>query len=89
MNFCADKTKTKFINFLHSDFYVSKNWDLKLLETHKKYKNKVIELNRLCVNEGLPKNCLSYFVSNALKLINNFDKESNLIYLMNNQEQEL
>ena len=39
MNFCADKVKTKFINFLHSDFYVSKNWDLKLLETHKKYKN--------------------------------------------------
>ena len=41
MNFCANKVKTKFINFLHSDFYVSKNWDLKLLETHKKYKNKV------------------------------------------------
>ncbi len=41
MNFCVDKVKTKFINFLHSDFYVSKNWDLKLLETHQKYKNKV------------------------------------------------
>ena len=40
MNFCADKTKTKFINFLHSDFYVSKDWDLKLLETHKKYGSK-------------------------------------------------
>ena len=41
MNFCADKVKTKYINFIHSDFYVSKDWDLKLLETHKKYKNKV------------------------------------------------
>jgi GT2 family glycosyltransferase len=41
MNFCANRVKTKFINFLHSDFYVSKNWDLKLLETHKKYNNKV------------------------------------------------
>ena len=40
MNFCANKVKTKFINFLHSDFYVSQNWDLKLLEIHKKYKNK-------------------------------------------------
>ena len=40
MNFCVDKTKTKFINFLHSDFYVSKDWDLKLLETHKKYGSK-------------------------------------------------
>ena len=41
MNFCANKVKTKFINFLHSDFYVSKDWDLKLLETHKKYKDKI------------------------------------------------
>lgn len=40
MNFCADKVKTKYINFLHSDFYVSKDWDLKLLEVHKKYGNK-------------------------------------------------
>ena len=39
----------------------------------KKYKDQVIELNRLCVNEGLPKNCLSYFVSNTLKSIKNFD----------------
>lgn len=39
----------------------------------KKYKDQVIELNRLCINEGLPKNCLSYFVSKAIKLIENFD----------------
>lgn len=41
MNFCADKVKTKFINFLHSDFYVSKNWDLNLLKKHQEYGNKV------------------------------------------------
>ena len=40
MNFCADKVKTKYINFLHSDFYVSKNWDLKLLKVHEKHSNK-------------------------------------------------
>ena len=28
MNFCADKVKTRFIMFLHSDFYVTKDWDL-------------------------------------------------------------
>tara|TARA_B000000557_G_scaffold68410_1_gene53879 strand:+ start:2561 stop:3505 length:945 start_codon:yes stop_codon:yes gene_type:complete len=39
----------------------------------KEYKDMAIELNRLCVNEGLPKNSLSYFVSNAIKLIKNFD----------------
>ena len=33
-------------------------------ETYSKY---VYELNRLCVNEGLPKNALSYFVSQCLK----------------------
>lgn len=33
--------------------------------------NKVLELNRLCVNEGLEKNVLSYFVSSCLKLLPN------------------
>jgi len=36
MNFCADKVKTEYIMFLHSDFYVSKNWDSALLELLKK-----------------------------------------------------
>ncbi len=31
------------------------------------FKNIVIELNRLVVNDGLDKNCLSYFVSNSIK----------------------
>jgi GT2 family glycosyltransferase len=35
MNFCADKVKTEYIMFLHSDFYVSKNWDIACLEEHK------------------------------------------------------
>lgn len=37
MNFCANKVKTEYIMFLHSDFYVSQDWDLKLLETHQKH----------------------------------------------------
>ena len=35
MNFCAEKVKTEYIMFLHSDFYVTKDWDkeaLKILE---------------------------------------------------------
>ena len=31
----------------------------------------VYELNRLCVNDGLKKNALSYFVSQSLKMLNN------------------
>ena len=37
MNYCAERVKTKFINFLHADFYVAKNWDLELLKIFKKY----------------------------------------------------
>jgi len=36
MNFCASKVKTEYIMFLHSDFYVSKDWDLACLEQYKK-----------------------------------------------------
>lgn len=32
MNFCADKVKTEYIMFLHSDFFVSKNWDIECLK---------------------------------------------------------
>jgi len=32
-------------------------------------KYKILELNRLVVNEGLDKNCLSYFVSSSIKML--------------------
>jgi len=35
------------------------------------FKENVLELNRLVVNDGLPKNTLSYFVSNAMKKLPN------------------
>ena len=31
MNFCAERVQTEYIMFLHSDFYVTKNWDLDFL----------------------------------------------------------
>jgi hypothetical protein len=37
----------------------------------KKNSKYVYELNRLCVNDGLEKNVLSYFLSQSLKMINN------------------
>lgn len=40
MNFCANKVITEYIMFLHSDMYVSRNWDinlLNLLETNLEY----------------------------------------------------
>jgi len=37
----------------------------------KDYKDYVLELNRLVVNEGLPKNTLSFFVSKSIKMLPN------------------
>lgn len=45
MNFCANKVQTEFINFLHSDFFVSKNWDLALYKVFEKYPNEKLWVN--------------------------------------------
>jgi GT2 family glycosyltransferase len=37
MNFCAERVKTKYIMFLHSDFYVSHFWDLACVEELEKH----------------------------------------------------
>jgi len=45
MNFCAEKVKTEYIMFLHSDFYVTKNWDKSLLDLFEKYPNDKLWVN--------------------------------------------
>jgi GT2 family glycosyltransferase len=45
MNFCVDKVTTEFFIFLHSDFYVTKNWDKNLLELFDKYPNQRLWVN--------------------------------------------
>jgi len=40
MNFCAKKVQTEYIMFLHSDFYVSKDWDKACFDIFEKYPNK-------------------------------------------------
>jgi GT2 family glycosyltransferase len=40
MNICAKNVETEYIMFLHSDFYVTKNWDIECLKIFKKYPNK-------------------------------------------------
>jgi GT2 family glycosyltransferase len=45
MNFCADHVKTEYIMFLHSDFYVTKNWDKALIDVHEKYPNEKLWVN--------------------------------------------
>lgn len=45
MNICADHVQTEYINFLHSDFYVTENWDLELLKIHKKHPTEKLWVN--------------------------------------------
>jgi len=45
MNFCANRVKTEYIMFLHSDFYVTPNWDKALMDTHSKYPNEKLWVN--------------------------------------------
>jgi GT2 family glycosyltransferase len=40
MNICAEHVETEYIMFLHSDFYVTKNWDIALLNIFDKHPNK-------------------------------------------------
>jgi GT2 family glycosyltransferase len=37
MNFCVDKSTTEYVLFLHSDFYVCKDWDLHLYNQRTKF----------------------------------------------------
>jgi GT2 family glycosyltransferase len=45
MNFCAKKVETDYILFLHSDFYVTKNWDYELFKIFDKYPNEKLWVN--------------------------------------------
>jgi len=39
MNVCASHVETEYIMFLHSDFYVTKDWDVEALKLFEKYPN--------------------------------------------------
>lgn len=53
MNFCAEKVKTEYIMFLHSDFYVTPNWDLELMKVHKKYNNDKLWVNSFRIEPNM------------------------------------
>ena len=53
MNFCAEKVSTEYINFLHSDFYVTKNWDLELMKIHDKYQDEKLWVNSFRIEPNM------------------------------------
>ena len=53
MNFCAEKVETEYIMFLHSDFYVTSNWDLELMKVHEKYNNDKLWVNSFRIEPNM------------------------------------
>jgi len=53
MNICAENVETEYINFLHSDFYVTKDWDLELLNIHQQSLDKKLWVNSFRVEPNM------------------------------------
>jgi glycosyltransferase involved in cell wall biosynthesis len=89
MNYCADRVQTEYIMFLHSDFYVSENWDLSLLNIFDRHTNDKLWVNSWRVepamfvnsettpgNIVLPKNMFGeYYYNFDLKSFDVWSKE--------------
>lgn len=53
MNICAEHVKTEYIMFLHSDFYVTPNWDLELMKLQEKYNNEKLWVNSFRIEPNM------------------------------------
>lgn len=53
MNICAEHVQTEYINFLHSDFYVTRDWDLELMKVHQEYPSKKLWVNSFRVEPNM------------------------------------
>jgi len=53
MNICAEHVETEYINFLHSDFYVTENWDLELMKVHDKFPDKKLWVNSFRIEPNM------------------------------------
>jgi len=53
MNICAENVETEYINFLHSDFYVTPNWDLALMNVHNKFPDKKLWVNSFRIEPNM------------------------------------
>lgn len=53
MNFIAEKCETEYINFLHSDFYVTENWDLELVKVHEANPDKKLWVNSFRIEPNM------------------------------------
>ena len=53
MNICAEHVETEYIMFLHSDFYVTPNWDLELMKLQEKYNNEKLWVNSFRIEPNM------------------------------------
>ena len=97
MNICAEHVETEYIMFLHSDFYVTKDWDKALLDIFENYPNTRLWVNSWRVepdmfpnsqttpgNIVVPKESFGEYFSNFNSEL--FDNWANEFILENNVE---
>ena len=53
MNICAEFVETEYIMFLHSDFYVTPNWDLELMKLQEKYNDEKLWVNSFRIEPNM------------------------------------
>lgn len=53
MNICAENVQTEYINFLHSDFFVTDNWDLELMKVHENNPTKKLWVNSFRIEPNM------------------------------------
>ena len=66
MNYCASKVKTKYIIFLQSDFFVSKDFDLALFNLIEEHKEKKMVVSSFRVEPNIFNNREGYFAGNYI-----------------------
>lgn len=60
INFAVDKAKTKYIMLLHSDFFVSKNWDKYCMETMKENGDSKLWISSFRIEPDIFENGVGY-----------------------------
>ena len=53
MNICAEYVETEYIMFLHSDFYVTPNWDLELMKVHDSNEGRKLWVNSFRIEPNM------------------------------------
>lgn len=66
INFAIDKAKTKYVMLLHSDFFVSENWDKHCMDVMKEYGDSKLWISSFRIEPDIFKNGVGYRPGNLI-----------------------